>query len=62
MSTYQDFLAEKAQIGGNSGFAPVFLPDFLFELNPTYYSQAVKNLAEVGNHTDQELISVEEAP
>jgi hypothetical protein len=29
--TYADFLAAKAQLGGESGFAPVSMPDFLFD-------------------------------
>lgn len=28
---YQDFIKHKSQIGGNAGFAPIFMPDFLFD-------------------------------
>ena len=28
---YSDFLASKSQLGGRSGFAPVWMPDFLFD-------------------------------
>lgn len=28
--TYEQFLDQKTQLGGNSGFEPVFMPDFLF--------------------------------
>jgi hypothetical protein len=31
MKTYQDFLMEKSQLGGNSGFKLVWMPDFLFD-------------------------------
>jgi hypothetical protein len=31
MTTYQQFLADKAQIGRNSGFEPLWIPDFLFD-------------------------------
>src|SRR5574343_116807 len=29
--SYADFLAEKAQLEGNHGFSPVWLPEFLFD-------------------------------
>lgn len=29
--TYSDFLQAKAQCASNHGFAPVFMPDFLFD-------------------------------
>lgn len=28
---YEEFLAGKAQLGGNHGFAPIWMPDFLFD-------------------------------
>lgn len=31
MKTYDDFLLNKAQIGGSSGFNPLWIPDFLFD-------------------------------
>lgn len=31
MTTYQEFLDNKAQIGHNSGFEPLWIPDFLFD-------------------------------
>ncbi len=31
MTTYQKFLDDKAQIGRNSGFEPLWIPDFLFD-------------------------------
>ena len=31
MGNYIDFLERKAQLGGNNGFAPVWIPDFLFD-------------------------------
>ena len=30
-NTYADFLAEKAQLEGNHGFSPVWMPEFLFD-------------------------------
>lgn len=30
-AAYEDFLQGKAQLGGNHGFSPVFMPDFLFD-------------------------------
>ena len=30
MRDYQDFLKSKSQIGGKSGFEPIFIPDYLF--------------------------------
>ena len=29
--TYEEFIADKSQMGGNSGFYPVWMPDFLFD-------------------------------
>ena len=31
MSSYQEFLASKRQLGGRHGFAPVWMPEFLFD-------------------------------
>ncbi len=31
MTNYQEFIHRKSQMGGNHGFAPVWMPDFLFE-------------------------------
>jgi hypothetical protein len=30
-SSYEDFLERKRQIGGNHGFEPLWMPDFLFD-------------------------------
>ncbi len=29
--TYQEFLAAKSQVGGQHGFDPVWMPDWLFD-------------------------------
>jgi len=31
MKTYDQFIADKSQLGGSSGFEPVWMPDFLFD-------------------------------
>lgn len=38
---YRDFLARKAQIGGDHGFAPTFMPDFLFDFQVSLVEWAV---------------------
>ena len=95
---YQAFLERKTQLGNQSGFKPLWMPDFLFpfqracvlwsnpgevvftpfmgvgsevygavlngrkgigaELKAAYYQQAVRNLAAVEDHAEQELIAV----
>ena len=53
MSAYADFLDAKSQGGADSGFAPLWMPDSLFdfqrdigaELKASYYRQAVKNVS-----------------
>jgi hypothetical protein len=40
--TYADFIAEKSQVGGNSGFEPVFMPDFLFPFQRALVEWAVR--------------------
>lgn len=42
MTTYDQFLAEKSQIGGNAGFAPTFLPGFLFDFQKSLITWAVE--------------------
>lgn len=39
---YSDFLQKKAQLGGFSGFDPVFMPDFLFDFQKALVEWAVK--------------------
>ena len=45
---YSDFLDRKTQAGNSHGFGA--------ELKPSYYKQAVRNLADAVNHVEQELI------
>lgn len=39
---YNEFLRNKSQLGGNSGFAPVFMPDFLFGFQKSIVEWAVR--------------------
>ena len=41
MEDYARFLERKAQIGGNHGFSPVFVPDFLFDFQKALIEWAV---------------------
>jgi hypothetical protein len=42
MNAYADFLDSKAQRGADSGFAPVFMPDFLFDFQRSLVEWAVR--------------------
>ena len=42
MTTYEQFIESKSQIGRNSGFAPTFLPDFLFPFQRASVDFAVR--------------------
>ncbi|MDP2652077.1 MAG: DEAD/DEAH box helicase [bacterium] len=39
---YDDFLDAKRQLGGNNGFDPVYMPDFLFDFQKSLVEWAVK--------------------
>jgi hypothetical protein len=39
---YQDFLNQKAQINNNSGFEPLWIPDFLFDFQKALVEWAIK--------------------
>lgn len=39
---YHDFLTEKTQSGGNHGFAPVWIPDFLFDFQKSLLDWSVR--------------------
>lgn len=41
-TSYRDFLDRKSQIGGDHGFAPVFLPSFLFDFQASLVDWAVR--------------------
>lgn len=41
-TTYRDFLARKSQLGGESGFEPVWLPDFLFDFQRSLCEWAIR--------------------
>jgi hypothetical protein len=41
-NTYFDFLIEKTQLGGQHGFAPVFMPSFLFDFQEALIDWAVR--------------------
>ena len=43
MSDYMDFLREKAQAGADSGFAPLWMPDFLFDFQASLVDWAIRN-------------------
>jgi hypothetical protein len=40
--SYDDFVNAKSQLGGNSGFSPTFMPDFLFPFQKALLEWAVK--------------------
>src|SRR5919108_5590471 len=42
MAAYAEFLARKAQLDGESGFAPAWLPDFLFPFQAALVEWAVR--------------------
>ena len=42
MTDYGAFLEDKAQIKGNHGFAPVWMPDFLFDFQQSLVTWAVE--------------------
>ena len=42
MTDYQTFLERKSQIGGNSGFEPTFMPDYLFPFQKSLVTWAVQ--------------------
>lgn len=39
---YENFIHQKSQIGGNSGFEPVWMPDFLFDFQKSLLEWSVK--------------------
>lgn len=42
MTTYQEFIRGKSQLGGNHGFKPLWLPDFLFDFQRSLTDWAVR--------------------
>lgn len=42
MTTYQDFLYRKSQLGGDRGFEPLWLPDFLFDFQKHLVEWAIR--------------------
>ena len=42
MREYEEFLKSKSQLGGVHGFAPVFMPDFLFDFQKALVDWAVR--------------------
>lgn len=42
MMDYQTFIEQKSQLGGNHGFAPVFMPDFLYDFQQALVTWAVE--------------------
>ena len=39
---YQDFLRAKSQLGGDGGFDPVWIPDFLYDFQKALVEWAVR--------------------
>lgn len=39
---YEEFIEKKSQLGGMSGFDPVFMPDFLFDFQKALVEWAVR--------------------
>ena len=39
---YSEFLHRKSQIGGMSGFEPVFMPDYLFDFQRALVEWAIR--------------------
>src|SRR5213596_1352061 len=42
MRDYEEFLKSKSQLGGDHGFAPVFMPDFLFDFQKALVDWATR--------------------
>ena len=42
MSDYEAFLQAKSQLGGNHGFDPAFMPDFLYDFQQSLVEWAVR--------------------
>lgn len=42
MTTYEEFLHDKAQIGRNSGFEPLWIPDFLFDFQKSLCEWSIR--------------------
>jgi superfamily II DNA or RNA helicase len=42
MSDYQEFLIRKSQLGGDHGFAPLWIPDYLFDFQKSLVSWATR--------------------
>jgi len=42
MSDYQQFLAQKSQLGEDHGFDPIWMPDFLFDFQQTMVEWAIR--------------------
>jgi len=40
--SYQDFLKDKSQIGGYSGFEPIWMPDFLFDFQQSLVDWSIR--------------------
>ncbi len=41
MDAYAEFLNQKSQLGGNHGFSPIFIPDFLFDFQASLVEWAI---------------------
>lgn len=42
MMNYRDFLARKSQLDGGSGFAPLWMPEFLFDFQQHLIEWAIR--------------------
>ena len=42
MNDYAKFLERKSQIGGNSGFEPIWMPEFLFTFQTSLIEWALR--------------------
>ena len=65
METYADFLARKSQSGGDEGFEPVWMPDFLYPFQATLVGWSVRkgrsaNFADCGlGKTPMQLVAAQ---
>ena len=42
LSTYEDFLRQKSQLGGDHGFDPLWMPEFLFDFQQALVEWALR--------------------
>jgi hypothetical protein len=42
MTDYEKFIQQKSQLGGDHGFKPIFLPDYLFDFQTALVTWAIE--------------------